>query len=145
MYQDEGISLKEAQKEINNLRSKINVATNLLGDDVDNIRINYDDPNEIFFRDQYRLVYNKLKDILYFLEYLSKPVLVEDKLAQNIDGRYAFSNGVYLTSGSTCEILYDNDGEKNWILTTIEYQDGYYATALGIDFNLDGKIARMRG
>ncbi|MDF2855502.1 MAG: hypothetical protein K0Q87_1353 [Neobacillus sp.] len=132
------------------MMSKLNVQIEDILDsceyDGENIRSS-DDIDELYFKQMYAGIINRLQDLQRDIEYLSKPVLEQGFIRHNSAGRYELPSGRYFTSGSNCEILHDfyGDGDQNWIYTTIEHNGkDYYATSIGRDYNIDGCMVRIR-
>lgn len=149
MFQDRrneiSISLDEATNEFQKIRTSIKNLLYKLGYECENIRYNHDDLDEAFMKNQYYQLADKLDDIERRLDYLSKPVRDQGYIRQNNAGRYELPSGDYLTSGSVCEILINEESEQYWVLTSIEHNgDDYYSTTLGKDVSIDGMMVRIR-
>lgn len=80
-----------------------------LGDECENIQYNQDDLDEDFLKSQYRSIADKLEDLYYKLQYLSKEVTEQGYIKHNESNRYELPSGTYFTSGSTAEILYEGN------------------------------------
>ncbi|RKJ32366.1 hypothetical protein D7X33_39645, partial [Butyricicoccus sp. 1XD8-22] len=100
--------------------------------------------DETFLRSQYYFLADKLDDIKRRLDYLSKPIIDQGYLRKNNRGRFELPSGREFTSGSTCEILYTDEDEQYWIVTTIQHRYDYYAAALGVEKSIDGMMVRVR-
>lgn len=141
------ISVDEALTEFNKLNYEIKRVLNKLGDDCDNVHYEPDNLDEDFLRNQMRLYADKLDDVKRGITYLSKPVVDQGYIKHNSAGRYELPSGEYFTSGSVCEILYNDEryNEQYWVYTSIEHNgNDYYATALGRDTSINGMMVRIR-
>jgi hypothetical protein len=142
------ISIEEASKEFQKLKNQIKDLMNKLGDECDNIEFIEGDLDQEFMKGQYRFLLYKLEEVYRRLKYLSYPVTEQGFIKHNHQKRYALPSGTYLTSGSVCEILVNDEeyGEQYWVYTTIEHNgEDYYATALGRDVSINGMMVRVRG
>lgn len=141
------MSVEEALKEFQKLNRQITQLLNLLGYECDNVVYDREDLDEEFLRSQIYYLSNKLGDIKNRVEYLSKPIKEQGFISKNSLGRYELPSGYYFTSGSICEILWNDDrnDEQYWLYTTIEHNGtDYYATALGKQVSIDGMMVRIR-
>lgn len=141
------LSLAEASKEFSKLKSNIRDLLYKMGDDCDNLRVNREDLDQEFMRDQYRILTESLDDIYYRLEYLTKSVVEQGYIKHNDAKRYTLPSGMYFTTGSTLEILYKDTkyDEQYWLYTSIEHKGSdYYAKALGPDVSINGMLVRIR-
>lgn len=141
------INLQEAKQLFDKMQNQIFDLLYKLGDECDNIRIEKENLDQEFIKSQYRILVEKLDDVYRTLTYLSKPVTEQGFIKHNSEGRYALPSGDYFTSGSTCEILYNDERchEQYWIYTSIEHNgEDYYATALGKKISIDGMMVRVR-
>lgn len=138
------ISLADTQKEFSKLKAQLHDLLYRLGEEGENIASSQDLDEEFLSR-QYRRMTEQLDDMHRKLEYLSKEVISEGLIFHNSAGRYELLNGEYFTSGSTIELLVNEDEESYWILTSIEQNgDDYYAVALGRETSINGMTARLR-
>lgn len=139
------ISLADTQKEFEKLKRQLHDLLYRLGDDGENITTSRE-LDEKFLSRQYRGLTEQVEDMHRKLEYLSKEVVSEGPIFHNSAGRYELLNGDYFTSGSTIELLINDEDEGSyWILTTIEHNgDDYYAVALGRETSINGMTARLR-
>ncbi|TKC15706.1 DUF5348 domain-containing protein [Robertmurraya kyonggiensis] len=141
------ISLEDAKYHFLKVKSEIKDLLYELGDDCENLRVNRENLDQEFMKDQYRILTESLEDIYYRLEYLTKPVVEQGYIKHNDAKRYALPSGTYFTSGSTCEILYNDTkyDEQYWLYTSIEHNGSdYYAKALGPDVSINGMMVRVR-
>lgn len=141
------ITLDEAANEFHKVKRSIENLLYKLGDEGDNLRTERDDLDQEYLRSEYVSLLEKLDDVYRRLNYLSKPVTEQGYIKHNELKRYELPSGAYLTSGSTCEILYNDSkyNEQYWIYTSIEHNgDDYYATALGKDISIKGMMIRIR-
>lgn len=141
------ISLNDTKSMYNNLNGEIKQLINILGYECENIQFDRNNLDEMFYKDQYHRLAEKLEEIENRLSYLQKPVLEEGYIRQNESGRYELPSGTYLTSGNVCEILVNDIklNEKHWQYTTIEHNGkDYYAVSLGKDININGMLIRIR-
>lgn len=135
--------LIEVEDDFKLLGQKLSLLTR---NDLENVKYDMHDPDECFKYDEYLRLINKLYDIQSDIEYLNKPVSNQGALSKNTEGRYAFPNGEYLTSGNSVELLLEDDFRSNeWVSTCIEHNgDDYYAVSLGKDVSLKGIMGRIR-
>lgn len=139
------VHVNEAFKKLVKLNNDISSFLNSVGDYCDNVEYDSNNLDEKFLRDQLYTISDKLDDVQRKIDYLSRPVREQGFLSHNSDRRYELPNGYYFTSGSSCEILYLNEEEQEWVFTSIEHNgDDYYATALGRDKSINGLMARVR-
>jgi len=146
-YSNKEITLQEANQAFQKVRDQIEDLMYKLGDESNNLRSKPEDLDYEFMREQYRSLANKLEDIHRKIEYLSKSVVAQGYIRHNESKRYELPDGTYFTSGSSCEILFNDTeyGEQYWVKTTIEHNgEDYYATALGRDVNINGMMVRVR-
>lgn len=146
-YSSKEITLEEATKAFQKVNDQIQDLIYKLGDECDNLRSKPEDLDHEFMRDQYRSLADKLDDIYRRIEYLSKPIVAQGYIRHNESKRYELPDGTYFTSGSSCEILFNDKeyGEQYWVKTTIEHNgDDYYSTALGRDVNINEMMVRVR-
>ena len=139
------ISLADTKKEFEKLKRQLHDLLYRLGDDGENIASSRELDEEFLSR-QYRGLTEQVEDMHRKLEYLSKEVVSEGPIFHNSAGRYELLNGDYFTSGSTIELLVNEEDEETyWVLTTIEHNgDDYYAIALGRETSINGMTARLR-
>jgi hypothetical protein len=143
MYKE--ISISEVKGEFEKLNNQIKQLMQKLGYDGENIVYDRNDIDEEFFRSQYIILLHKLEEVQRRIQYLSKPIVEQGFIQHNSSGRYELPSGRYFTSGSVCEILQESDGEQYWLYTTIEHNgEDYYATALGRNVSINGKLVRVR-
>lgn len=138
------LTIEELQSQFNHLNLRIQNIISAAGYDADNVPSKSNDLDYTFKRDQYLSLLRQLEDISSEVNYLNKPISIEGRLYKNTDGRYAFPNGDYLTSGNTVELLCQDEYDTYWVKTTIEHSEDYYALDLGKEVSLEGMTARMR-
>lgn len=139
------VSVNEAFQKLVKLNNDISSFLNSVGDYCDNVEYDLNNLDEKFLRNQLYIISDTLDDVQRKVDYLSKPVREQGFLSHNSDKRYELPSGDYFTSGSSCEILYSDGEEQEWICTSIEHNgDDYYATALGKDKSINGLMARVR-
>lgn len=144
---NQSITLEEAKREFDKLNGSIRDLLYKMGDDAENIQSDRDDLDQEFYRSEYRSIFSKLEDIYSDIKYLSNPVTEQGYISHNSSGRYELPSGTYFTSGSSCEILYNDTrhNEQYWVATAIEHNgEDYYAVALGRDTSINGMMVRIR-
>src|SRR5690606_18833494 len=102
------MNVKEGLQEFQKLNEEIKRVVDLAGFECENIQYDPDNLDERFLRSQFVQLYDQLVDIQRRINYLSKPVVDLGFISHNSDGRYALPSGEYFTSGSVCEILYND-------------------------------------
>lgn len=130
-------------KDLVNLQSSLKRITK----DLQNIdyawtdHFNKDDPEDMYLRNSFRHIEDKLSDVRRMLEGIGAPVIAQGRLYHNTDKRYEIEGtNIYFTSGSSIEVLYEGE----WVPSSVEHTDGdYYLTALrGV--NMHGLMARAK-
>lgn len=142
------ISLEECSKLLKIVEQSISDVIYRFGDEGDNVRYEQGNLDEEYLRNEYISLMEQLEKIYHRINYLSLPVSEQGFITHNKARRYELPSGTYFTSGSTCEILYDDKdfGEQYWVYTTIEHNgEDYYAKALGKDVSINGMMVRVRG
>ncbi|MED5052582.1 DUF5348 domain-containing protein [Anoxybacillus rupiensis] len=143
---EQSMSLEEVKEEFETLNRRIKDVLKKLGTEGENIDCDRDDLDEMFLRSEYIKIADKLDEVRRSIDYLSKPVIEQGHIRHNSQGRYELPSGRYLTSGSSCEILHQYSDREYWLYTQIEHNgEDYYATALGRNVSIDGKMVRVRG
>lgn len=143
----QNISLEETKKEFGKIQRALERLLYIMGDDGENIEYEKEDLDQEFLRTQFCSLTDQLDDIYRRLNYLSKEVIEQGYIRHNESKRYELPSGTYFTSGSTCEILFNNEkyGEQYWVYTSIEHNgNDYYAKALGKDVSINGMMVRVR-
>lgn len=140
------LTVNEAMQKMKRLNSELKHIINEFGNELDNVQ-RTDDLDDTFIRDELYQIQDKLDDVSRKIEYMSKPITEQGYIRHNSDGRYELPSGRYFTSGSSCEILTeDYNDEQYWVYTNIEHNgEDYYATALGRDKSINGRMVRVRG
>lgn len=144
LFTDDGLNVLH---ELEKLSVEIERFSGLLGYEGENVQYDPDNLNDRFLIRQFTQINEELSKVNRKIKYLLKPVKEQGFLKRNSSGKYELPSGVYLTSGSICEILYDDvkNDLQYWLFTTIEHNgEDYYATALGKDTSLNGKLIRVR-
>lgn len=140
-------SLEDATNEFNKLHDRIRDLFYKLGDECQKVEVDHENLDEVFMKEQYSAIAYKLDEIRRDITYLSGEIVGQGFIKHNSDGRYELPNGQYLTSGSPCEILVndDIDNSQYWVRTRIEHNgEDYYAVALGREQNINGMMVRVR-
>ena len=132
---------------IQKLNNQIKTLLSPLNFESDNITLtDENDPDQLYFRDEYRVITNYLNEVHSKVTYLNRPIIEEGILLQNSLGRYVISDEYSFTSGSLIEVLiYDNwDEKEKWVLTRVEHSDGDYYLYDYKNIKMDGLLARRR-
>ena len=139
------MDLEECRLQLSKINREIGSLLKEIDFDESNIECDYSNLDQTFIRDQYCFIVSKLMDAYYRMEYLAKPVRNQGFIRHNADGRYELPSGEYFTSGDVCEILGEKFGEQAWFYTAIEHNgEDYYATSLGRNVSIAGKMVRIR-
>ncbi len=139
------MELREARLDIIKIKAQIERLFEKLDGETHNIQCDFNNLDENFMRDQYIWILCKLQDAYFRMDYISKPVTDQGFIKHNDSGRYELPSGYYFTSGNQCEILDEKYGEQEWRYTTIEHNgENYYATVLGKNVSINGKMVRVR-
>ncbi len=79
-------------------------------DDLGGVKIDRDDPEQRFLRDEMQGIIEALSDVQYNIGYLSRPIEEVSVIHVNYWGRYETENGTVLGNNSELEaLIYDND------------------------------------
>ncbi len=115
-------------------------------DGLNGVKIDWNDPEQKFLRDEMWSVMRNLTDVLDTIAYLSKPFEEVSTLHMNSRGRYETEDETELTCGFPLEALIYDDfyGSRYWVTTRIEH-DGMRYYLYGYEKNsLDGLKVRIR-
>lgn len=106
------------------------------------------DEDDRFLAHQLYNMEERLKRIVWDVEYLNGQPGPAGKLKHNLAGRYALPDGDYWSSGGPIELkLWDDIDERwDWVKTRIEFshEKGDYYAVSNPKLNLEGVIARKR-
>lgn len=144
------IRYDEAYKMVSDELSRVMSRLSALGDNGDNISYDDESMDEDLIQSELKNALEELENVKYRIEYLNKPVTEHGALYKGEDGKYQIKeDGVKLSSGSTCEILYRQDAynEPYWLITSVEFDHAtgdYYPTELGREYPLEGAYVRIR-
>lgn len=112
-------------------------------DDLSLLEINYDDPDEMQLRYELRGILDKLDDVAYTLEYLSRPTQDSGRLHRNAGGRFEDDFQEY-TCGQPIEALVmDSCGTTRWVNSSVEAAKDYYIVGAR-DTPMEGVRTRRR-
>jgi len=79
-------------------------------DDLGGVKIDRDDPEQRFLRDEMQSIIEALSDVQYNIGYLSRPIEEVSVIHGNYFGRYETENGTVLGNNTELEaLIYDND------------------------------------
>lgn len=144
------MTLEELRIELRELNGKAKVLLSkskfLEYDDLSGLDMNYNDPEELFVRDELRTVMEHLTETYYTLAYLDRPVEYVGKLSRRPDGRFGTEDGFYYTSGSLIEVLIDdpeNGDPARWVSTSVEHAGDYFLVGYR-NVPMDGLAVRRR-
>lgn len=118
--------------------------------DLSGLKYDEADPETLLLKDELGAVMDKLEDINYTIDYLSRPIKSTGKLHKGSNGRYSFNN-IELSSGYCIEALIPAilcvDGEWRegfrWFLSHIEHNGKDYII-VGYNGELEGLTVRVR-
>lgn len=115
-------------------------------DDLSELKINYEDAEQLFLRDELRSIMDKLADVEDKLRYLSWPIVETSRLWKNEVGKYETSHGHYYSCGSRIEALVSDDYHEApyWTRTRVEHDGTDYYLVGHRDVSLDGLTVRVR-
>lgn len=142
------ISLEESNLKLREIKHQVEDLMFLLGDDCENIKIDWKDTDQFFLKEQHKHMLDKLTDFYYLLSYLSLPVIEQGYVKAEGNYYQIKNSSTRLQLGDKCEILYDNPStdKQNWVLTRILHKDqSYFAEAIGENVSLEGLFVRIRG
>lgn len=138
-------NIDNAFKRLNEIQEELQTTLKEIGIDASKVHFDYTDLDESFKYEQLREITTLLNEATSRLEYLSLDIIKEGYLKLNNEGRYAFSDTKYLTTGSEIEILVDDVDGKQWHYTTIEYkQDNYCVVINDVNYSLENNLVRIR-
>ncbi|PEB42261.1 hypothetical protein [Bacillus pseudomycoides] len=139
------ISLQEITKNFVRVGKGIKRVLSKTGYDCDNIQYDFSKTNERTLFVEYRSIATELENIHMLLDYLLHPVVEEECVSKDRNGRYVMPSGTELINGNKCEVLCEVHGKEEWIYTVIEKgEESYYASALGEGTSIEGLKVRLR-
>lgn len=114
--------------------------------DLSELKINYEDAEQLFLLDELKFVMDKLADVHDRLSYMARPIKEVSKLHKNSEGRYETRGGHYYTSGCRIEAFVTDDYHEvpYWTRTRVEHDgtDYYLVGYKGVKLN--GLTVRVR-
>ncbi len=115
-------------------------------DGLNSVEADRNDPEQKFLLDEMWRVMKNLTDVLYTIEYLSKPFEEVSTLHMNSRGRYETEDETELTCGCSLEaLIYDDfDDSRYWARTRIEHDGKRYYLYGYKKTSLDGLKVRFR-
>nr|WP_304220245.1 DUF5348 domain-containing protein [Fredinandcohnia onubensis] len=140
-------AITDLTQSIQQLNNQIERILRPLDYESDNIVLtDENDPDQLYFRTEYRNIINHLNEIHSRATYLNKPIIEEGLLFKNPIDRYAIGEDYCFTSGSLIEVLiYDEwDEKEKWVLTRVEHTDKDYYLYDYKNIPMQGLLARRR-
>lgn len=105
-------------------------------------KINMED--QLFYEDEINHIYDLMIDLSHEISYLKKPILREDVLVKNGNGRYEI-NSFELNCGNVFEFLNnDIDDNKKWVKSVMKHNGKNYYPESFPNIEIDNLKARVR-
>lgn len=115
-------------------------------DDLSGLDFDRSDGQQIFLRDELRLIADRLADVRDFIDNLTRPIVEESRLRKDAAGRYCTGKGHYYCCSSRIEAFVSDEyhDAPYWIRTTVEHngEDYYLVGCRGV--SMRGLRVRVR-
>jgi len=114
--------------------------------DLSSLDIDLTDGEQVFLRDELRVITDHLADVQDYIEYLSRPVVEVSRLQKGISGKYRTAKGHYYDCRSRIEALVSDEYHDvpYWTRTTVEHNGKDYYLIGYLNVPMDGLRVRVR-
>ena len=121
-------------------------------DDLSELEINMEDPEDLFFWDELRAIVEKLSNVSNDIDYLRKPIIIEGHLYKNSDGRYMVKDSDYYreyTCGTVIEFYVEDEEDvyhenPYWCASIVDHDGDDYYIVGHRNIEMNGLKVRVR-
>lgn len=140
------MALSEAVKLNRSITQFLKFSTYTDYDDLSGLDMDLTDGEQLFLRDELRVIADRLADVQDFISYLSRPIVEDSRLRKGTAGKYRTAKGHIYDCRSRIEALVSDEYHEvpYWTRTTVEHngEDYYLVGYQGIPMN--GLRVRVR-
>ncbi len=138
--------LAEAVKLKRSITQFLKFSTYTNCDDLSGLDIDFTDGEQLFIRDELRIIAARLEDAQDYISYLSSPIVEVSRLRKGTAGKYRTAKGHFYDCRSIIEALVSDEYHKvpYWTKTVVEHDGNDYYMVGYKGISLKGLTVRVR-